>query len=393
MLVIGILVVMLLFMADSYEQSFKPKYIEEVNIDKLAAQYRTFHNDYPSIVVQKSSKPYKLEIDFQPLPKKVKLAYGEKTIEEWVEDFVITGLAVSSQGKLVFEDYYRGNSASSQSVAFSTTKSIVSALCGIAVDDGLIESIEDPIDKYVPLLVGSGYEGVSIKDILQMSSGVKFDEYDGSKDSEISKFIEALTEGSLDEYVASISKEGEAGKIWNYQSINTQALTMLLREVTNMGLNEYLQEKIWEPSGMEFDAYFRVDKYGVEMASGYFTWPLRDRVRFGLLYLNKGQLNDNQILSKEWVKASHTPDAEHISASEENLKMGYGYQFWLPLEDNGDGDYLAIGVRGQFIYINPKYESVIATSAAFPSDGADEYGLYVYQMIEVFRDISRHYSR
>lgn len=372
------------------KEDYAPAPNPVVDLDSQVENYRNFHLLYPSVKVEKSSNPYLLEEALQSLPNKIKLLYGKKTVAEWTKDFVITGLAVSSNNKLVFEEYYRGNNASSQATAFSVTKSIVSALCGIALKDGLIETIDDSIDKYVPEFTDTGYEGVSIKDILQMSSGIRYMEDNDNPDSDGIRFIDAVTSGSLDQYMTSLQNEIEPGTEWNYQNVNTQALCMLLRKITGKNLNQYLQEKIWEPAGMEYNAWFRIDQEGVEFAPGHFTLPLRDRLRFGLLYLNNGSLNGNQILSAQWVKDSHTPDAPYLMPNEQDEKMGYGYQFWTPLKDIGEDDYLAIGVEGQFVYINPSRKVVIAISGAYPDN--NNYGIYVYQMLQVFRQIAKHYS-
>lgn len=360
------------------------------NIDSVVLNYRTFHERFPSRMVAKSSQPLDLEKVLRPMPEKIKLLSGKKTVDEWISDFIITGLAVSHQDKIVFEQYYRGNQENSQAIAFSVTKSVISALIGIAYQDGLIEDINDPIDQYVPNLSDSGWAGVSIKDILQMSSGIRYDEKFDHPDDDGSRFFTALTSDGLDTFIASLEKEMDAGKEWNYQNVNTQALAMLLRKITGISLSEYLHKKIWQPVGMEFDAYFRVDPYGVEFAPGHFTMTLRDRLRFGLLYLHNGQLNGHQILQPQWIKQSHTPDAPHLQAEKSLEKMGYGYKFWIPFNDIGEEDYLAIGLEGQFIYINSKRDIVIAVSAAFPENG--QYGLYVYQMIDVFRQIAKHYD-
>lgn len=362
----------------------------KANIDSLVIQYRSFHERFPSRKISKSDNPYSLDYDLKDMPKKVKLLSGRKTIEQWVNDFIITGLVVSHNDKIVFEQYFRGNQPNSQAIAFSLTKSVVSALIGIAIDDGLIQNINDPIEKYISEFQNSGWEGVSIKSILQMSSGIRYDEKFENMEDDGNRFFRALTTDGLDSFIASLEKEMDAGKDWNYQNVNTQALAMLLRNVTGKSLSEYLHKQIWQPAGMEFDAYFRIDPYDVEFAPGHFTMTLRDRLRFGLLYLHNGMLNNHQIVAPQWVEQSHEPDAKHLQPNESIEKMGYGYKFWIPFKDIGEDDYLAIGLEGQFIYINPTRHVVIAVSAAFPDNG--NYGLYVYQMIEIFRQLSKHYD-
>ena len=188
----------------------------------------------------------------------------QRLLSEELEHYKTDGLIVLHNGNLLYENYWNNNSATSKHIAFSVTKSFVSALVGIALDEGLIDNIEDPITKYLPDFNGTGYEGVRIKDILQMSSGVDFNEDYADPKSDINRFGRATARGSsFRDFAKSLERGREPGTYHHYVSIDTQVLGFLLAEVTGMPLKEYLYKKIWNKIGMEDDAFFIVDNNGV----------------------------------------------------------------------------------------------------------------------------------
>ena len=151
----------------------------------------------------------------------------------------------------------------------------------------------------------------------------------------------------------------------HYVSINTQVLGFLLQEVTNKSISQYLYDKIWNPLGMEDSAYFILDDVKDEFALGGLNATLRDYAKFGLLYLQNGRWNDNQIISKQWIEDSHSTDGIHLVPGERETSSnpwGYGYQWWVP--GFPDTDYTASGVYNQYIYIDPLTEIVIAKTSS-----------------------------
>jgi len=257
------------------------------------------------------------------------------------------------------------------------------------VDEGYIESIEDPATKYVPFLIGSGYEGVRIKDILQMSSGVRFDETYADFFSDINRMGRVIAlNTSLADFIHTLENEREPGTYNHYVSMDTQVLGMVLMEATGKSLTELLEEYIWKPVGMEADAYWLVDGDGAELAFGGLNAVLRDYARFGLLYLHGGKRGDDQIVPADWVIASVTPDAPHLMPGENPASgwvMGYGYQWWIP--DGPENDFMAIGIYNQFIYVNPDLGVVIAKNSAYAdydTDGEEKE----LESVAVFRAIA-----
>ena len=290
---------------------------------------------------------------------------------------------------IVYEEYFLGHAESYRHISWSVAKSFVSALVGIAVDEGYIESIEDPATKYVPFLIGSGYDGVRIKDILQMSSGIRFNEDYADFFSDINRMCRVtVLDMSLKDFIYTLENEREPGTYNHYVSMDTQVLGMVLMEATGKDLTELLEENIWKPVGMEADAYWLVDGDGAELAFGGLNAVLRDYARFGLLYLHGGKRGDDQIVPADWVIASVTPDAPHLMPGENPASdwvMGYGYQWWIPY--NPEGDFMAIGIYNQFIYVNPELGVVIAKNSAYAdydTDGEEKE----LESVVVFRAIA-----
>ena len=345
--------------------------------------------------INPSDNPYTFEkIDFS-LPEKYLFEGSEHDLEEGLAHFKTDGLIILHNNKTLYEEYWNGNNRYSKHISWSVAKSFLSALIGIAIDEGLIDSIDDPTTKYLPEFKGTGYDGVKIKNLLQMSSGVAFNEDYADPNSDINKFGRATARGMPFKDFAKTLKNGrEQGTYNHYVSIDTQVLAMILESVTNMPLREYLYKKIWNKIGMENDAYYITDKTGMDLALGGLNATLRDYAKFGYLYLNNGNWFGEQIIPEHWVIDSHTPDAPHLmpNAGDElsSSEWGYGYQWWVP----GDPmtDYTAHGVYNQFVYVDPVSGVVIAkTSSNHRFRSEKDYSKAVH--IAMFRAIAKHISK
>ncbi|MDB2503285.1 beta-lactamase family protein [Gammaproteobacteria bacterium] len=351
-----------------------------INIDKI------FSVSEP---IPASDNPYTFPRRDFVLPETFFFDGEQRLLSKELEHYKTDGLIVLHNGNLLYENYWNNNSANSKHIAFSVTKSFVSALVGIALDEGLIDNIEDPITKYLPDFNGTGYEGVRIKDILQMSSGVDFNEDYADPKSDINRFGRATARGSsFRDFAKSLERGREPGTYHHYVSIDTQVLGFLLAEVTGMPLKEYLYKKIWNKIGMEDDAFFIVDNNSVEMALGGLNATLRDYAKFGELYLNRGKWNGEQVVPASWVDASHTTDGPHLKPGESELSSspwGYGLQWWVP--GFPDTDYTASGVYNQYIYIDPLTNVVIAkTSSNHRYTSEKEYSKAAH--VAIFRAIA-----
>ncbi|MEM1119792.1 MAG: serine hydrolase, partial [Bacteroidota bacterium] len=297
--------------------------------------------------------------------------------ETFIDSSYTQGMVVIQNDSLVYEDYFRGQTAATPRIIWSVTKSYVSALMGIALSEGYIKSIDQTVDEYAPELKGSGYEGVKIKDVLQMSSGIKFDETYRDPNSDINRWFTAFCAGeSQDAFAASLVNEKPAGTYNKYISLDTHVLGMVITKATGRSLTDYLQEKLWNPIGSEFDAFWLMDNKKMEMALGGLNVCLLDAAKLGRLFLNKGNWNGQQLVPADWVTASVTSDESHLQPNSEQSAhpgIGYGYQWWIPEGD--EGEFLAIGVFNQYIYINPTTNTIIAKNSANKNyyDGRNPY--------------------
>ena len=349
-----------------------------------------------STPIKASEDPYifKKRDDFI-MPDTYEFEGEEKQIIESIDYFNTDGLMILKDGELHYENYWNENKETSRHIIWSVSKSFLSALVGIALDEGLIEDINDPIIKYLKDFKDTRYEGVSIKNLLQMSSGIEFNEDYGDPDSDINRYGRVTATGtSQREFAKTLKNSREPGTYNHYISLDSQMLGMLVAEVSNMSVKEYLHEKIWSKIGMQDDAFYLTDKQEIEMSLGGLNVTLRDMAKFGQLYLNKGKWNGNQIVPSEWVANSTIPLDKHVqpNAGDEfsSDAWGYGYQWWVPGPEVSD--YTAHGIYNQFIYINPKSKVVIAkTSSNY--NFVDERQYTKDAHIAIFRTIAESFSK
>jgi CubicO group peptidase (beta-lactamase class C family) len=292
---------------------------------------------------------------------------------DFLREVTTTGLMVVHGGRVVHEEYWEGNRADTQVAIFSCTKSFISTLIACALRDGHIRSLDDPADLYAPELKGSGYEGVRIEDILQMSSGVRWNEDYGNPNSDVARFGAAYLEArSFDDVCASLPREFAPGNFNRYNSCDTHVLGMILARATGVALSDYLGAEIWQKLGMEDDGFILVDGRGTEAAGMGLQVTLRDMAKLGQLMLRKGMTpGGEQILPPGWYEACSTAAKPHLVPGERssaNYPWGYGYQWWLPDES---GVFSALGVYHQMIWVDPHHDVVIAKTTAYPAYGQD----------------------
>jgi CubicO group peptidase (beta-lactamase class C family) len=398
---LGFLIVVLVLLV-AYQKNLIRLYtaVTLYDEDKIVHNFLTMHESFNSTVIPASSAPFQFSEELKSLPNLFNYETQSMSLTAFLEDTQTTGLLVLKDGQIVYENYWLGHAVGKQHISFSVAKSFVSALIGIAIEEGFVTSIEEAVTDYVPELVGSGYAGVSIKDVLQMSSGVHFNEDYGDFNSDINRFSRATAFGtSLDDFSASLVREREPGTYHHYVSIDTQVLGMVLTRATGKSLTDYLSEKIWQPLGMEHQAYWLADDNGMELALGGLNVSLLDYAKLGWLYLNQGTWTDKhnntqQIVPKQWVIDSTTADAPHLVAGENNpassSSFGYGYQWWLPL--GAEDEFSAQGIYNQYIYVDPDQKLVIVKNSANYrfTDKSLNWNAKHYAM---FRAISAHFSK
>ena len=331
--------------------------------DKIVENFRSVAEFWPTRSLTQAKVPYVYNYG-DPLNVPSSFAYNDQKLgtRQFLKDSWTTGLIVIQNDEIALEDYYLGNSAVTQNISWSMAKSFISALIGIAVNEGHIKSIEQSVDAYATSLVGSGYEGVSIKNVLQMSSGVAFNEDYGDFYSDINRWGRDFSLGnSQDAFAATLKNDIEPGTVNHYVSINTHVLGMVLTQATGRSITDYMQEKLYNPMGMEHDGLWIIDGQGMEMALGGLNLTLRDFAKLGSLYLHDGTFNGQQIVPASWVADSRTMDQPHLLPGND---FGYGYQWWMVGGDSGE--FMAMGVYGQYIYINPETNTVIVKNSANP---------------------------
>jgi CubicO group peptidase (beta-lactamase class C family) len=408
-----LLVVAVLFSLTSH------KFIRLYNVITLFDEHKIVQNfrnmcdlGFPCRVIQRGEKvaPF-LEGSSSPLPTHFTSKQKTYNVMEYLKDHNTTALIVLhalnlTSAKVLYEEYFLGNDRESLVISWSTVKSIVSTLVGIALEEGKIRSLNDAVSDYVPELQQSGYKEVKLKNVIQMSSGVSFNENYFDFYSDINVLGRALALGySLNQFAASLVNERPPGTYNHYVSMDTQVLGMVVMAATNRTLSDYLHHVLWKRLGTESNAKWILDNDSdqMEMAFGGLMATSRDFARFGWLFLNEGKspVDGSTIISEKWVREATVPEpnAKHLQPGENDYSdypFGYGYQWWIPGREDAphllNGDYLAIGVYNQFIYISPKYQIVIVRNSAF-AHYEKKARLSEEESISLFRTIAQHYSQ
>ncbi|UTV29475.1 serine hydrolase domain-containing protein [Photobacterium atrarenae] len=321
---------------------------------------------FPSITITRTGPVDPFEASPQPLPSTFSYQGADHSIQQWLSASGTTALVVLKGDTITFESYYQGTDEHDSRISWSMAKSFLSALFGIAVEEGAIADLSTPVTDYVPGLKGSGYDGVSIKDVLQMSSGVYFNEDYGDFNSDINRMGRLMAlGGSFDEFAATLQRWRTPGTYMAYVSIDTHVLGMVLRAATGQKITDYFEAKLWSKIQPEGDAIFLTDSTGEPMVLGGLNIKSRDYLRFGKLYRDFGRFNGEQIIPAQWIEDSITPDAPHLVPGKRdsaNTHWGYGYQWWIP--EHANEEFVAIGIYGQYIYINRLADVVIVKNSA-----------------------------
>lgn len=310
----------------------------------------TDHKIFPSRTAENDSVKFYYHTALNAkAPRKATVNGKEVSFGEFLEDRKTVAFLIIKNDSIQYEQYFNGYGQESVVASFSMAKSVTSILIGCALDDGLIKSVDEPVVNYIPELKERGLEDVTIKHLLQMTSGIKFNE------SYVNPFGDAATfyyGRNLKKAIYRRKPENKPGTEFSYSSGDTQLLGLVLeRALKNKTITAYLEEKLWQPLGMEYDATWSLDREGgLEKTFCCINARARDFSKIGRLYLNDGNWNGRQIVSKEWVKTSTTADLS------EGGDDGYKYQWWLPSDK---GDFMANGILGQYIYVNPAKNLII----------------------------------
>jgi hypothetical protein len=293
----------------------------------------------------------------------------------------VAGLLILKNGRIALENYELGNNGTTRWLSGSIAKSITSTLIGAALKEGRIKSLNDPVTAYLPRLSESAYEGVTIRNLLQMTSGVKWDETYTNAASDRRQMLEAQISGrpgSILELMTNLPRANAPGTVWHYNTGETQIAGELIRAAVKIPVAQYLSEKIWSKFGMESDATWWLDSpNGQEIGGSGLNATLRDYGRFGLFVLSGGMAAGEAILPEGWMAEAGS------SKTVGGKRVGYGYMWWIPgaspnsseeisRDPVHEGSFVAHGIFGQSMYLNPRENLVIVVlSAQSKPTGAD----------------------
>lgn len=340
--------------------------------DTQANTFRNIDRLFPTRIVAKGDAVRDLPPSYYPL-EDFKLTIDDEVYDLY--DIIslnrISGLIVLKDGETAFEGYFLGNDRNTRWMSMSVVTSMTAMLIGAAIHDGHIKSIDDPIVDYIPNFKDTAYDGVTVRHLLQMSSGVAWNETYTDRRSDRRRMLEAQISqqpGAIFSFMAKLPRAAEPGTRWNYSTGETHIAGLLVAVATGKPLAEYLSEKIWSKAGMEDDASWWLEAPdGLEVGGSGLSATLRDYARFGLFMLEDGVIGNERILPEGWM-------AEASSRQVINGEtVDYGYMLW-PLHGNS---YAAVGIFGQVVFVDPDLKLVVAMWGAQPKplgkEGVDEY--------------------
>jgi CubicO group peptidase (beta-lactamase class C family) len=283
------------------------------------------------------------------------------TVDEYMKAYNVSGVLALKDGKVLLERYGLGRKPDDRWISFSVTKSITSTLVGAAIQDGKIKSLDDAVTLYIPELKGSAYDGVTIRQLLTMSSGVKWNEDYTNNSSDVARAGAIMLDAGVNpivSYMRRLPREKEPGSIFHYNTGETDLLGVLVSNAVGKSLSDYLSQKIWKAYGMERDAVWMVDVANHERGGCCMAMTLGDYARFGQFMLEGGKAGDRPVVPDWWVRQATTPQITNGAPP-----GGYGYFWWI----GSNNSYAAAGIFGQSITIFPDDRLVVVINSAWPT--------------------------
>lgn len=284
-------------------------------------------------------------------------------LSAFLEQTGTTAFLIIRNDTILYEGYFNGHNRDTYCKSFSASKVFVSALIGIAIDEGLIESVNDPVMKYLPEIKDKRLADMTINHCLSLTSGIK------STKKEVFPWhdkVKIYYTRDIRKLVTNINYGHDPGKEYSVEEFSPVILAMVIEKVTGASVSKYLEEKIWKPLGMTSKAIWVTDrkKDGFEAANSGLTALPVDFAKFGRLYLNKGKFENKQLISEKWIKESTPPDTASLTfwrniEHYENKDVYFNSMWWGLRNANGDYEYSASGHFGQRIYIAPSRNSIL----------------------------------
>jgi CubicO group peptidase (beta-lactamase class C family) len=329
-----------------------------------ALTFRRMDDLFTTRTVPRAGPVWNLPRDEKPLDFQYNFRGLYLPATDFLERTHTNALLVLKDGRIVSEIYRNNTGPASRFIGWSMTKSVTSLLVGCALAEGKIASLDDPVVRYLPELRGSGYDGASIRDVMEMRSGVDYEErYDFANPGvAAANHIASLVKNvaRFADVARTLPRKAKPGELFEYKTIDTGVLGWLLEKVTGGTVADYTARCLWQPLGAEADGFYIMDGpegTGREFSGAGFNATLRDWGRIGQMMLDGGVADGRRIVSAEWVRESVTP--RHPEHPE---RGGYALQWWtLPGEA-----YSAIGLQGQYVYVDPATRTVVVKLSYFP---------------------------
>jgi CubicO group peptidase (beta-lactamase class C family) len=329
--------------------------------EQQAYGYRNMEKVGPVKVIKRGDQVHSLPM--APVQIDPSFSAGGKTYDTaaYMTAFRASGVLVIKDGRIVLERYGMGRGPNDRWTSFSVAKSVTSTLIGAAIRDGKIGGLGDPVTRYIPELKGSAYEGVSIRELLTMTSGVKWNEDYTDPNSDVAKVGLTAAEPGVNpvvSYMRRLPREARPGTKFVYKTGETDLAGILLSNAVGESMSQYLSDKIWRPYGMEQDGIWVEDIAGHERGGCCISMTLRDYGRFGQFMLDGGKAGGADVVPAGWVADA---TAEHVK------QPRYGYFWWLI-----PGGYEGEGIFGQTVSVFPEDHLVVVINSAWPSAWSDD---------------------
>jgi CubicO group peptidase (beta-lactamase class C family) len=332
--------------------------------EQQSTGYRTIEKLFRTQTIRRGDHVHDLPVAPQPIAPTWDYAGKAWTIDSYMAAYRVSGLLVIKDGRIVLEKYALGRKATDRWTSFSVAKSLTSTLVGALIQDGKIKSIDDPITAYIPELKGSAYEGVSIRQMLMMSSGVRWNEDYTDLKSDVAVAGQTVEEPGVDPMVSYLKKLPRAhppGSTFHYNTGETDLVGVLVAKASGMHAAQYASLKIWKAYGMEQDAVWMTDPGGVERGGCCVSMTLRDYGRLGQFVLEGGAADGKPVVPPGWTRQATSKQIDN--PDDKNPGAGYGWFWWI----RGPDEYDAVGIFGQAIATFPKERLIVVQNAAWPA--------------------------
>jgi CubicO group peptidase (beta-lactamase class C family) len=354
--------------------------------EQQSAGYRSMEKFYQVVTVKRGSKVHPLRKAAKQLSPTWDHEGRHWTVDSYMSANRTSGVIVLQDGKIVLERYGLDRTPQERWTSFSVAKSLTSTLVGAAIQDGKIKGPDDKVTDYVPELKGSAYEGVTVRQLLMMSSGVKWNEDYTDPKSDVAQAGFTGSEPGMDplvSYMRHLPRDAEPGTKWHYDTGETDMVGIMVSNAVGKSLSQYLSEKVWTTYGMEQDAVWMVDASGKQERGGCcISMTLRDYARVGQFILDGGTARGRHVVPSWWVAQATTKQID-------NGAGGYGYFWWI--RDNGSYD--AVGIFGQSITTFRDERLVIVINSAWPLATSKEYSASRTAFLNALHQAAKSQSR